>query len=146
MSEPSPGTETYWEELDDVQEDDEDDELESTVVGMWMEDSCDVYIGRGDSGDAHIHNTEIGSRGWLGNPYTLEEYDREESIAKFCTDLLDRVDEDPEFARSLVDRVAGQRLGCWCRCRDEDAPVCHGDVIADVADRLAEKSQRRRDL
>lgn len=137
MSRPSPGTEGYWSEISA-------DELEETRVAHCKKDGCDVYAGRGAGGAAHLLNTEIGSRGWLGNPYSVDEYGREEAVARYCETLLHRVDEDPDFARALVERVAGRTLGCWCRPIEDskdDGPLCHADVIADVADRLAESAR-----
>lgn len=136
MKTPSPGTERYWSEIEDA--DDQDDELVETRVGHWMQDDCDVYAGRGQAGSGHIANTEIGRRGWLGNPFTVDEYGRDEAVARYCSLLLERVDDDPDFRRALYDRVAGGTLGCWCRTVDDDDPVCHADVVADVADRIAE--------
>jgi len=73
--------------------------------------------------------TEIGNRGWLGNPYALDDgYTREESIQQFREDFHSRLAE-PEF-RQAVNELEGKTLGCWCRSVDEDEPACHGDVIA----------------
>ena len=124
---------------DDDEDDDAVDEETSTRVGHWDEEETDVYIGRfGASGEYTFANQPIGDRGWLGNPYKESVYGREECIALFTEDLLERVDEDPELRRALAEDVAGRDLGCWCRELDDDEPACHGDVIARVADALAD--------
>jgi hypothetical protein len=78
----------------------------------------------------------LGQRGWLGNPFTLEDHTRAESIARFRELFEWRLEADPRF-RAAVAGLAGETLGCWCRSVDADAPACHGDVIAEHADRLA---------
>lgn len=80
--------------------------------------------------------TPVGKRGWLGNPYTLENYGREESIQQFREHFEKRLENDEEF-RDAVRELAGDVLGCWCQHLDEDKPACHAEVIAEHADRLA---------
>ncbi|QCW05273.1 hypothetical protein [Natrinema pallidum] len=82
-----------------------------TLVGHCRDDETDIYVGRGDRGDAHLNNTEIGKRGWLGNPYPKDDYGRAECIELFRADFEDRL--------------------------EADGPACHGEVIAEHADRLA---------
>ena len=99
----------------------------------------DVYIGRGDGGDAHLNNTDIGNTGWLGNPYKTTsgggDYTREQSIALYRADVLDRLDDDRAFGAALA-QLKGQRLACYCRHARETEPACHGDVLVDVIDAL----------
>lgn len=106
-----------------------------TRVGHCKQDSTDVYIGRGRGGRT-MQDVEPRNRGWLGNPFTLDDYSREESIEKFREAFEDRLERDDEF-RAAVRDLAGQRLGCWCQSLDADGPACHGEVIAEHADRLA---------
>jgi hypothetical protein len=100
----------------------------------------DVYIGRGDGGDAHLNNTDIGETGWLGNPYKTKagggSYTREQSIALYRADVLARLDDDPALGAALA-QLKGQRLACYCRHAHETEPDCHGDVLADVIDALS---------
>jgi hypothetical protein len=95
----------------------------------------DVYIGRGDGGDAHLSNTEIGETGWLGNPYHLDGHGgvhtREQSLARYCQDVLTRVETDPAFAAALAE-LKRNRLACYCRHASESEPDCHGDVLVQV--------------
>lgn len=117
--------------------------MTETTVGHCKRDQCDVYIGRGGNGDSrtHLNNTAIGEYGWLGNPYPLDEgYSREESVARFVDDLLERVDSDPEFRKALFE-LQGSVLGCWCRQHHEDAPLCHGDALATVIDGIERTSR-----
>jgi len=110
-----------------------------TRVGHTKADSTDEYAGRGPGG-RHIHTTdEIGDRGWLGNPYALDDgYSRSESIEKFRDDFEHRLEHDEEF-RGAVRELAGKTLGCWCQRLENDQPACHAEVIAEHANRLAEE-------
>ncbi|THE65834.1 DUF4326 domain-containing protein [Salinadaptatus halalkaliphilus] len=113
-------------------------ENESTRVGHCKQDDCSVYIGRGYDGEA-MGDVEIGERGWLGNPYPLDDgYSREESIRLFALDLLERIDEDPQFRKALFD-IQGETLGCWCHGLDEEEPACHGDVLARAIDAIQKR-------
>lgn len=113
-----------------------DGTVPSTRVGHCRKDETDVYIGRGDHGDGHVLNTPIGDRGWLGNPYPKDDHGRAECIELFREEFEERVETDQEF-RAAVRELEGDRLGCWCQRLDEDSPACHGEVIAEWADRLA---------
>ena len=101
---------------------------ERTTVGHCKADSTDTYIGRGKN-QRHLLNTPIKQRGWLGNPFTLQEYHRNESVVKFKEIFLDRIKDDAEF-RNAVEELDGDTLGCWCQTVDEETPACHGEVIA----------------
>lgn len=118
------------------------DELsEVKVVNVKNVDNkeVDVYIGRGNGGDAHLNNTEVGDEGWLGNPYTLQEDgDRKEVIQKFTRDFFERLLEDEEFYEAVMD-LQGKTLGCFCKPKQ-----CHGDVIADYVRSQSTKEEGRR--
>ena len=107
-----------------------------TRVGHCKKDAYDVYIGRGDRGDAHLLNTPIGTQGWLGNPFPGSEYSRTESIERFRAVFEARLADDDEF-RIAIRELTGQILGCWCQRLGNDGPGCHGEVIAKWTDRLA---------
>ena len=92
----------------------------------WDDDSDYVYIGR--AADAHMNNTEPGERGWLGNPYKVGRYDREDAIEKFRLDFAHKVAENKKFHRAVVG-IRGKTLVCWCKPDD-----CHGDVIREYVD------------
>lgn len=116
------------------------DETPVTQVGHTKADPTDEYIGRGP-GARDMTETPIGDRGWLGNPYALDDgYDRAESIRLFREDFETRLRTDDAF-RDAVRSLAGQTLGCWCQRLSDESPACHGEVIAEHADRLATESQ-----
>lgn len=98
--------------------------VKDTEVVHCKKDSFDVYIGRG-RGDGHILNTEIGERGWLGNPFPVDEHGRVQCIERFRKEFEARLDDDEEF-REAVEDLRGETLGCWCKPK-----ACHGDVIVE---------------
>jgi hypothetical protein len=87
-----------------------------------------------------MHETPIGDRGWLGNPYTLEDYPRDVSVESFEKDFIEGLQNDDDFT-AAVEGLAGKTLGCWCQGIDDDGPRCHGEVIAEWADRLAARDE-----
>lgn len=118
----------------------------TTTVGHWMQDNCDVYVGRGDLQVSFQDYVEgklaIGDRGWLGNPFLTYkaggEYSHEESVARFAVAFQARLRCDGEL-RGRVAALQGEALGCWCqRLDEEDGDACHGEVIAHWADRLGD--------
>lgn len=103
--------------------------------GYYPDTRDSVYVGRGAE-KAHINNTEIGERGWLGNPYPLnDERTREEVVEQYRRDFEQRLQKDAAF-RDAVRDLAGSVLLCWCQEYGADAPKCHAEVIAEHADRL----------
>ena len=106
----------------------------NTRVGHCKADSTDEYAGRGPGGRS-MNETTIGKRGWLGNPYTMQDHTREKSIDKFREDFEDRIRSDEDF-REAIAGLAGDTIGCWCQRLDDDSPACHAEVIAEWADRL----------
>ena len=68
----------------------------------------------------------IGRGSYWGNPYSMydEGDDREEVIRKYKYDFDYK--KFPNKEKSEVYKLAGKRLGCFCK------PLsCHGDVLAD---------------
>jgi len=108
--------------------------MTKTQVGHCKRDTTDVYIGRGTGGRSMV-DTKIGIRGWLGNPHTLDDYTREESIDLFRDDFEAWLRGDEEF-REAVKALYGKTLGCWCQSVSEDSPACHGEVIKEHVERL----------
>lgn len=68
----------------------------------------------------------IGRGSYWGNPYSMYEQgdDREEVIRKFKYDFY--YEKFPNKEKSEVYKLAGKRLGCFCK-----PLACHGDVLAD---------------
>lgn len=67
----------------------------------------------------------IGRGSYWGNPYSMHEEGetREEVIRKYEYDFL--YDKFPNKEKSEVYKIAGKRLGCFCKPQS-----CHGDVLA----------------
>lgn len=115
---------------------DTNDGTADTTVGHCKRDTTETYIGRGPGG-RDMTGTAIGERGWLGNPFALNDgYSRAESIELFEEEFVTRLITDDEF-REAVAELHGDTLGCWCRSVHEDEPACHGDVVAKWVDRIA---------
>jgi hypothetical protein len=96
----------------------------TTVVNCRFEE-YDVYIGRPSP---------------FGNPFshkdgTLAKYKvdtREDAVAKF----REWIQTQPQLLARLHE-LKGKRLGCWCKNPRAKKPiVCHGDVLAELADQL----------
>ena len=68
----------------------------------------------------------IGRGSYWGNPYSMfeENETREEVIRKFKYDF--DFEKFPNKEKSEVYKLAGKRLGCFCK-----PEACHGDVLAD---------------
>lgn len=68
----------------------------------------------------------IGRGSYWGNPYAMHEdgASREEVIRKFKYDF--DYEKFPNKEKSEVYKLAGKRLGCFCK-----PEACHGDVLAD---------------
>lgn len=68
----------------------------------------------------------IGRGSYWGNPYSMfaEGESREEVIRKFKYDF--DFEKFPNKKKSEVYKIAGKRLGCFCK-----PDACHGDVLAD---------------
>ncbi|MFC6727605.1 DUF4326 domain-containing protein [Natronoarchaeum mannanilyticum] len=139
-----------------LEEIDVDSDTPPTRVGHCKVDDCDVYGGRSTSQGRirHFGNTEIGERGWLGNPLVHEggardEHHaqddvtvvatREEAVARFADLFLDAVDASHELRRTLYEDVRGGVLGGWCQSVDDDGPACHLEVVAEVADAISKR-------
>lgn len=110
---------------------------DETRVGHCKKDPIEVYIGRADDGDAHMGTADIHERGWLGNPFPESKYGRTECIRRFRADFEVRLQLDEEF-REAIANLQGRILGCYCQRLTDDGPACHGEVIAEWADKLAE--------
>jgi hypothetical protein len=68
----------------------------------------------------------IGRGSYWGNPYSMYEDgdDREEVIRKYKYDF--DFEKFPNKEKSEVYKLAGKRLGCFCKPH-----ACHGDILAD---------------
>jgi len=103
---------------------DSEERAEVVNVSEVPESEVDVYVGRG-RGQKHMLNTEPRTRGWLGNPYRLEEHGtRDEVVVQFAVAFARKMLANDDFEEA-VNTLEGQTLGCWCAPK-----ACHGDVIA----------------
>lgn len=112
------------------------DSSAKTLVGHVRKDTIDVYAGRSKGGKHHMLNTPIGHDGWLGNPFTVQEYGRENALRRYRERFSRRIESDTEFKEAVKD-LAGKRLGCYCQRLHEEYPPCHAEIIAEYADHLA---------
>lgn len=114
----------------------EQSERATVRVGHTMKDDCDVYVGRGPNGRHMLSDgVKPGDRGWLGNPYTVDKYGREQCIDLFGVAFQEKLNENREFAEAVLE-LQGKTLGCWCQRLDDDEPACHAQVIARTLDDL----------
>ena len=88
------------------------------VVNLYK-DKYDVYIGRGTEGKVPIN---IGTKGWLGNPFDVETYG-DQAIPKFKEYFYNRIATDEAFKNAVL-ALKGKTLGCFCKPKP-----CHGDII-----------------
>jgi hypothetical protein len=103
--------------------------MKTTVVHCRKE-PYDLYIGR------RVGRFGLPQSRWA-NPFPLAMGTREEVIEAFRTHLMSR----PDLLAALPE-LKGKRLGCWCAplggVTADDPLICHGQVIAQLTDALAE--------
>ena len=85
-----------------------------TVV--HINEGYDVYIGR-----SKMLGGAVFPKGW-GNPFSVEQYGREECIKMFGRLLWAEMKKGGMKERLLA--LEGKRLGCHCKPKS-----CHGDKI-----------------
>lgn len=95
------------------------------IVNVKNSNDYDVYGGRTKSSGElkHMNNTETGKKGWLGNPYTLDEYNREKSIELFEKDFKKKLKKDESFKSEIL-KLEDKVVACWCKPKS-----CHLEVI-----------------
>lgn len=78
--------------------------------------SYDVYIGR---------------PGPWGNPFELADYDddREKVLELYAEWLISQ----PELVEKAKKELKGKVLGCWCKTEKHPDALCHGDILAEIA-------------
>jgi len=83
-----------------------------TRVVNWIKEPYDIYIGRGSK--------------W-GSPFKIGEHGTREEVIQqyeqYITSCKCRLKD--------LHELKGKVLGCWCK-----PEVCHGDVLARLADEL----------
>lgn len=125
------------EEVDFTLTDGSESEEESGVAELvHVSEDYDIYIGRAD-GFKHLMNTAPGERGWLGNPFPLEKFSREEAVDLYEKMLRRKLEKHDEF-RQKFKELKGKKLGRYC---GEDE-LCHGDIILKI---LEEQENQQED-
>jgi len=99
---------------------------ETTVVNIRNEPCC-IKITRKPNGLL----AATPGFGYYGNPFTVEEYGREECLRLYKEYFDNRIVTDPVF-RAAILSLRGKRLGCFCK-----PLACHGDIIKEWLDNHA---------
>ena len=101
--------------------------MSKTRVVNIRKETCDVYIGRAGHG----------KDGYFGNPFRLEAAMRRGgALDRYREYFYHRLSTDKEFHRR-VNELQGRTLGCFCKPNP-----CHGDIIKEYLDRMAENPDK----
>jgi hypothetical protein len=97
--------------------------MTTRVINIKSKQPFDVYIGN----RIRFHPQKYPQTRW-GNPYAkyLKKLGRDRVIKMYQEYILNK----PELMKLIPIELKGKRLGCWCK-----PEVCHGDVLAELADR-----------
>lgn len=98
--------------------------MKTTVVNLNSE-PYDIYIGRANRWK-RLRKSIWANPFRVDTPQKKYDGDRDTVIAKYRAWLM----EQPELLAKLPE-LKGKRLGCWCK-----PEACHGDVLAELAERL----------
>lgn len=99
------------------------------INGEVVQD-CDVYVGR-----------RITQGGWnlrqssWANPFSVKEVGSASKAVEMYTQWL-HTSKEGKALLSRIHELEGKRLGCWC-----DAPPCHAQVLADLANKHADGTE-----
>ena len=86
---------------------------------------CDIYIGRA----CNMGGWRLTQSKWY-NPFTIKQCgSAEKAVSRFEAYLR----ANPKLVESLSE-LKGKVLGCWCKKPSSPNAVCHGDVLARLAD------------
>ena len=106
----------------------------------WKDDPRFVYVGRSRGGRV---TPGVGSVGYFGNPYKVEDHGLEECLDLFRDYAEAKVLADPDY-REAVRGLAEKTLVCYCAPKGgvtkNHERVCHGQVLAEIAERLAKEN------
>lgn len=87
------------------------------LVNLKERDDWSVYIGRKNSYYDLSEST-------FSNPYTLDEYGREEAVRLYELWLFKQLLQSEEFFDEFTE-LRGETLACWCLPES-----CHGEVLS----------------
>jgi hypothetical protein len=98
--------------------------MPTTVVNIAAREDFDVYIGRA--------SPRYGLRASpYANPFKIGiDGDRHRVIEMYREWIDQGTDDRTTYIREHVHELKGKRLGCWCF-----PGACHGQVLAELADR-----------
>lgn len=97
-----------------------DSRTRTTVVNIKYDDDYDVYIGRRNT-RKRLPASDFGNPFMVGKDGTQEEV-----VGKY----RDWLPTQPHLMARIKKELQGKRLGCYCKPK-----VCHGDVLAELADK-----------
>ena len=103
-------------------------EDDQTITVAHVDDPYDVYGGRARRECGHMGGTQPPRRGWLGNPYRVAEYGREDAIDEFEDAFARELRDERAFCNAVLG-LCGQVVACHCRHLTDDEPACHLDVV-----------------
>lgn len=95
----------------------------ATRVVHVREQPFDVYIGRATA--------EFVASIWANQHHIGKDGSREEVVHAYYLDLQ----RNPTLLARLPE-LKGKVLGCWCKTKKSPDTLCHGDVLAALADGL----------
>lgn len=93
-----------------------------TRVVHVKEAPFDVYIGRQMGNGSHLESE------WH-NPFKLKHFSREQVVEQYHDYLRARPD-----LMAKLHTLKGKTLGCWCKSHANPDALCHGDVLATLAE------------
>jgi hypothetical protein len=102
-------------------------DAEKTITIAHVDEPHDVYGGRHSHG-AHMGETLPPEKGWLGNPYRLSDFSREQAINRFEMAFHDELRKSSRFCNAVLS-LTGKVVACHCRRSGDDEPACHLDVV-----------------
>ena len=107
-------------------------EDDSEVEMVNVSEDYDVYIGRSE-GFKHLMNTPPGERGWLGNPFRVDEFGRQKAVDLYEKMLKEKLENYEEF-RQKFKELEGKKLGG----KYEEDELYHGDIIFKILEEQEE--------
>lgn len=111
---------------------DAESQSEKTITIAHVDEPHDLYGGRAAGGTRHMNNASTPTkRGWLGNPYRVDDHGRDGCIEKFREDFYAKLWDDWRFCNACIG-LPGRVVACYCRSMDEDEPACHLDVVQEA--------------
>lgn len=105
-----------------------------TTQRVHTSDDYDVYGGRSKGGlnvAKAAKSKKVGKVGWLGNPYKLQDYDREKAIELYERDLTWLI-EGKLWFRHALRNLYGSRISCTCPSHMD----CHVDILVSKINEL----------